>query len=142
MNRYIKVLEEKLPKKCCSYCNHLSLEGPNDDFTYDIKCVLSNSTPLNGDLCENFSPEYTNLNNIDLDTLYLKFLESNIKVDYSSYLKSLHWQIFKEKALNYYDYECTKCGCIESLDVYHINDNFGRETYDDVNVLCESCLKN
>lgn len=142
MNTKIKVLEEKLPKKCCSYCNHLSLEGPNDDFTYDIKCVLSNSTPLNGDSCNDFSPEYTNLNHVDLDTLYLKFLESAIQVDYASYLNSLHWKLFKEKTLDFYDYECSKCGCSDNLNVYHINDNFGRETFDDVNVLCENCLKN
>ena len=142
MNTKIKVLEEKLPKKCCSYCSHLSLEGPNDDFTYDIKCVLSDSTPLNGDLCSNFHPENTNLNHIDLDELYLKFLDASIRVDYSSYLNSLHWKLFKEKALSYYDYECSKCGSNENLNVYHIRDNFGRETFEDVDVLCNNCLKN
>ncbi|MBC6003863.1 hypothetical protein ACQQ2T_11905 [Paraclostridium tenue] len=142
MNTKIKNLEEKLPKKCCSYCKHLSLEGPNKDFTYNIKCIISDDIPLNADLCENFDPENTNFNTSDLDAIYIKFLESNLRVDYNSYLKSLHWQIFKEKALNHYNNQCSKCGCSENLNVYHINKYLGRETYDDVNILCENCLNN
>lgn len=140
MNDKIKALEEKLPKKCCSYCKHLSLEGPNKNFTYDIKCVILDNAPLNAEVCENFDPENTTLNNIDLDTMYIKFLENTIKVDYSTYIKSIHWQVFKEKALNHYENECSNCGCIDNLDVYHINNNFGRETYDDVDILCQNCL--
>ena len=142
MNTKIKNLEEKLPKKCCSYCKHLSLEGPNKDFTYNIKCIIPDDIPLNADLCENFDPENTNFNTSDLDAIYIKFLESNLRVDYNSYLKSLHWQIFKEKALNHYNNQCSKCGCNENLNVYHKNKHLGRETYDDVNILCENCLNN
>lgn len=140
MNAKIKALEAKLPKKSCSDCKHLSLEGPNKDFTYDIKCVILDTAPLAEITCESFDPENTRFNNIDLDNLYVNFLESTLKVNYSTYLKSLHWKVFKEKALNHFENECSKCGCIDNLEVYHINDTFGRETYDDVNVLCQNCL--
>ncbi len=140
MSTKIKVLEEKLPKKSCSYCKHLSLEGPNKDFTYDIKCIMTDLTPVNGDLCENFDPENTKLNSNDLDNLYMKFLESTIQVDYCTYLNSIHWKLFRERALNHYNFECSNCGCSDSLEVYHLNDNFGRESYDDVDVLCQNCL--
>ena len=140
MNTKIKFLEEKLPKKCCSYCKHLSLEGPNKDFTYDIKCIILDKTPIDIDSCENFDPENASINNIDLDNMYIKFLESTLRADYNSYLKSLHWQLFKEKTLDYYGNKCSKCGCSDNLDVYHINKNLGRENYEDVKVICENCL--
>ena len=31
MNIKMKELEESLPKESCSFCSHLSLEGPNQD---------------------------------------------------------------------------------------------------------------
>ena len=34
MKRENKILEDKLPKNCCTFCSHLSLEGPDENFRY------------------------------------------------------------------------------------------------------------
>ena len=39
MNNEVKKLEANLPRNCCS-CTHLSFEGPNENYTYDIKCIM------------------------------------------------------------------------------------------------------
>ena len=140
MNTKIKVLEENLPKKSCAYCKHLSLVGPSENFTYDVKCVILNESPLGEKLCEHFESESTQITSSDLDTLYINFLESLHKIDYSTYLDTIHWKKFKEKVFCPFDDECTICVSNNNLDVYHVNDNFGRETFDDVDVLCNNCL--
>lgn len=139
MNTKIKEIEEKLPKNCCSFCKHLSLEGPDKNFKYEIKCILLNGTPIPGDKCEYFESEYSKLNAQDLDIMYINFLESSLKVDYSVYLKTIYWQLFKEKTLTHYENKCILCTSTENLDVYHKIKNLGRENFEDVEVLCKDC---
>ena len=40
MNKKIKEIEDTLPKDCCSLCTHLTLDGPDEFFKYEIKCVI------------------------------------------------------------------------------------------------------
>lgn len=40
MNKKIKEIEDKLPKDCCSLCSHLTLDGPEWFFKYEIKVSL------------------------------------------------------------------------------------------------------
>ena len=141
MNTKIKEIEEKLPKNCCSFCKHLSLQGPDEKFRYEIKCIMLDSKPVPNNYCEYFEPEYTKLNHSDLDIMYINFLETALRIDYSSYLKTIHWQLFKEKALVHYNNKCSKCGSSENINVYHKLKNLGRESFEDVEVLCQNCLK-
>ncbi len=141
MNIKMKELEESLPKESCSFCSHLSLEGPNQDYKYNIRCVLFDNIPHGKNACEYFSPEYTNLNSRELNNLYNTFLEACIKSKYEDYLNSTHWKLFREKTLDRYDYKCSICSSKENVDVLHLNKNLGRETFDDVIVICENCIK-
>ena len=75
MKRENKILEDKLPKNCCTFCSHLSLEGPDENFRYYIKCIIKNSIPKPSDCCEFFSQEHTHLTTCNLDYLYLDFLD-------------------------------------------------------------------
>ena len=52
----------------------------------------------------------------------------------------MHWILFKDFALNSLGNKCCKCGNEENLDVVHINKNLGRETLNDVAVMCSSCI--
>lgn len=140
MKNKINELERNLPKECCSFCNHLSLDGPDENYKYDIKCIIFNCTPNLQENCQFFEPEYTNLNNYDLDDMYINFLDACLRVSYKDYLKSLHWQLFKEFALREYHCSCSICGSYNDVDVYHINKNFGRETLNDVKVVCKECI--
>ncbi|MCH1959547.1 MULTISPECIES: hypothetical protein [Romboutsia] len=141
MNKSVEKLKEVLPKKCCSYCTHLSLYGPDENYKYNIKCILLDSLPNLYNDCDYFECEYSNLTSFDLDNLYSEYLEACLKVKYKEYLNSIHWQIFKDYALRENDYTCSICGQEHNLDVYHINKNLGRETLEDVAVLCDNCLE-
>lgn len=140
MNNNIEELIENLPKECCSFCTHLSLDGPTDDFEYNIKCVMLDALPTTNQRCSFFEPEYCDLTDDDLNRLYLEFLEACVRVKFDTYLKSTHWKIFKEQALKNNNYTCSICGSKENLDVIHGNKNLGRENLDDVIVACEKCI--
>ena len=137
-----KILEEKLPKNCCTFCSHLSLEGPDENFRYYIKCIIKNHIPNPSDCCEYFTQEHTNLTTCDLDYLYLDFLETSLRIKYEDYLESLYWQLFKENTLKKHNYSCSSCNSSENVDEYHINKKLGRETDEDVIVLCDKCSSN
>ena len=141
MKKENKILEDKLPKNCCTFCSHLSLEGPDENFRYYIKCIIKNTIPNPSDCCECFSQEHTNLTTRDLDYLYLDFLETSLRIKYEDYLDSLYWQLFKENILKKHNYSCSLCNSSEDVGVYHINKKLGRETDDDVMVLCSKCLE-
>ena len=79
MNKKIKEIEDKLPKDCCSLCSHLTLDGPDEFFKYEIKCVLKDCTPNPQDYCEYFEADHNDLTTSDLDNLYLNFLESCLR---------------------------------------------------------------
>lgn len=140
MRNKINELERKLPKECCSFCAHLCLDGPDENYRYDIKCIIFNCSPNINEDCKFFQPEYTNLNNHDLDDMYINFLEACIRISYNDYLKSLHWQLFRDFALKEYNFRCCVCGSYDDVNVYHINKNLGRETLDDIQVVCKECI--
>ena len=140
MNNKIEELKENLPKECCSFCSHLSLEGPNDNYKYNIKCIMLDSLPKSNKYCDYFQPEHSNLTSNDLDDLYSEFLEACVRVNYKDYLNSIHWQIFKDYALNQSNNTCSICGCSNDIQVQHTNKNFGRENLDDVIVACSECV--
>ncbi|WP_394899977.1 HNH endonuclease [Clostridium butyricum] len=73
----------------------------------------------------------------------LKFLR---KMKYTSYLKTEHWKHFRNEAIKYYQGKCQLCGTVEKhsydLHLHHNNyDNRGRETFNDVTLLCSKCHK-
>ncbi len=69
--------------------------------------------------------------------LYLLYL---LSMPYKLYLKTQHWIDFRTKAKSYYKSECQLCGNTSNLHLHHKNYNcLGRETYDDVILLCNKC---
>ncbi len=140
MDNKINELKKNLPKESCSFCRHLSLDGPDENFKYNVKCIIFDTLPKCNNNCEYFEAEYSKLNSYDLDELYIKFLDSCLKSSYYEYKKSMHWILFKDFALNSLGNKCCKCGTEENLDVVHINRNLGRESLDDVAVMCSSCI--
>lgn len=142
MNNELKEIEEKLPKNCCSFCTHLSLQGPDDDFRYDIRCVILDTIPVLGWCCDYFEPEHTQLTTVDLDNLYINFLDSCLRVDYKTYLNSTYWKLFKQNTIKEHDNKCDICGSKENIDVIHLKKNLGRETQNDIMVVCNECIPN
>ena len=140
MDNKINELKNNLPKESCSFCTHLSLDGPDENFKYNIKCVIYDNLPKCSSNCEYFEAEYSNLNSYDLDKLYIKFLDCCLRVPYYEYKKSIHWKLFKDYALNSLGNKCYLCGSEENLEVTHIRKNLGRETLDDVAVMCLNCI--
>ncbi len=140
MNNNLKNIEDILPKNSCSFCSHLTLEGPNENYLYDIKCVLLNNKPKPNQYCEYFEQEHTNLNMNDLDNLYMTFLETCLRIKYDDYLNSIYWKLFREKVLKESNYKCSTCNSSENINVYHINKNLGRESLKDVTVMCDKCF--
>jgi 5-methylcytosine-specific restriction endonuclease McrA len=60
--------------------------------------------------------------------------------NYTLYLQSPQWQLFRQRALAYYNYSCRKCLSSRRLQVHHKNyDRVGRELLSDVEVLCFNC---
>lgn len=142
MDNKINELKRNLPKESCSFCTHLSLEGPDENFKYNIKCVIFDKQPKCDTNCEYFESEYSRLNSYDLDNLYIKFLDSCLRAPFSEYKKSIHWQLFKNYALNNLGNKCCVCGDNKDLDVVHVTKNLGREELEDVVVICPNCVYN
>lgn len=140
MNNEIKNLESILPRNCCAFCTHLSFEGPTENYNYNIKCIILDKEPNPKDYCEYFEPENTKLNTCDLDNLYISFLETCLRISYSDYLNSIYWKLFKERVLSEHNYKCSICGSDKNVDVHHLKKNLGRETLNDVIVMCNECL--
>jgi len=65
------------------------------------------------------------------------------KMPYPKYLKTEHWQHFRKEALKFAEYTCNKCKIKNTtLHVHHLTyENRGRETFNDIMVLCEKCHK-
>ena len=140
MNNEIKNLESILPRNCCAFCTHLSFEGPTENYNYNIKCIMLDKEPNPKDYCEYFEPENTKLNTCDLDNLYISFLETCLRISYSDYVNSIYWKLFKERVLSEHNYKCSICGSDKNVDVHHLKKNLGRETLNDVIVMCNECL--
>jgi len=65
----------------------------------------------------------------------------NLKsLDYQDYLKTNHWKHFVEECKKFFNNKCQICGNKEKLQVHHNNyKNRGRETFNDVVLLCKDC---
>jgi len=72
---------------------------------------------------------------------YSKMIKAFRFMPYEEYLQTEHWLHFKAEALKASGYKCRVCnGNDVLLNVHHNNyDNRGRETFNDVIVLCEGC---
>lgn len=60
---------------------------------------------------------------------------------YKLYLETEHWKHFRAETLKFAQYKCQLCNSKDTeLNVHHKNyDNVGRETFNDVIVLCKLC---
>lgn len=74
---------------------------------------------------------------------YSKVLKQLKSMPYKEYLQTDHWKHFKNEALIFFNRTCKLCGRQEGLHVHHNTyKNRGRETFNDVVLLCSSCHKN
>ena len=74
---------------------------------------------------------------------YEELLETFSKMPYKEYLLTEHWKHFRKEALKFYGYKCQLCNeKNKELCVHHKTyENKGRETFNDITVLCEECHK-
>ncbi|MDQ0496788.1 HNH endonuclease signature motif containing protein [Paenibacillus brasilensis] len=75
---------------------------------------------------------------------YQVFINKLRLMPYQLYLQTEHWKHFREEAIKFYQSKCQLCGNIErqsyNLHLHHNNySNRGRETFNDVILLCASC---
>jgi hypothetical protein len=79
---------------------------------------------------------------IDIDDIYFKYTNGCLDMDYNKYLSTYHWKHFRKEAYKFYNYECSLCKSKDNLNLHHKNyDNLGRETFNDVILLCNKCHK-
>lgn len=78
-----------------------------------------------------------------IDTTYMVAIANMRGMPYKEYLKTAHWQHFRQEALKFYRYACQLCdGKDRQLDVHHRTyENIGCETFNDVTVVCDDCHK-
>lgn len=61
------------------------------------------------------------------------------RMPHELYLQTEHWKHFRAEALKFFR-TCQLCDGYRNLDVYHKNyKNRGRETFNDVTVICHDC---
>lgn len=72
---------------------------------------------------------------------YNKFLDALNNMEYIDYLNTNHWKHFRKEAIKFYNNKCQICGKKEeNLNLHHSNyGNRGRETFNDVTLLCSKC---
>lgn len=64
-------------------------------------------------------------------------------MNYKEYLQTEHWQLKREQALKYFNYECSACGTKFNLNVHHKRyDNLFEEKIEDLAVFCKRCHNN
>ncbi|MFK5970086.1 MAG: HNH endonuclease [Candidatus Marithrix sp.] len=78
------------------------------------------------------------------DDEYKKLLKYHKTLPYAGYLKTKHWKHFRKEAIIFYQNKCQLCGLIEdnsyNLHLHHNSyKNRGRETFNDVILLCSNC---
>lgn len=78
-----------------------------------------------------------------VDTTFLVSIAQMRGMPYGEYLKTRHWQHFRQEALKFFQHKCQLCNDkIKQLDVHHKTyENLGCETFNDVTVLCNDCHK-
>lgn len=74
------------------------------------------------------------------EDIYYKYLNYIKSLPYKDYLQSIHWQHFRKEAIKFFRGECQLCNSNNNLNVHHRTyDNLGRETFNDVILLCGNC---
>jgi hypothetical protein len=64
------------------------------------------------------------------------------QMNYNDYLNTEHWKHFRKETLKFYNNRCVICSSEKNLNVHHKNySNRGRETFNDVIVVCNKCHK-
>lgn len=73
--------------------------------------------------------------------LYSSFIKQLQDIDYIEYLKTEHWKHFRAECYKWSGYRCQLCNEKDiALSVHHKTyENRGRETFNDVIVLCLKC---
>ncbi len=85
--------------------------------------------------------------NIKVDIVFKKKYKNLLKqlrtMTYDEYLKTEHWKHFRDEAMKFADYKCQLCNKNDCKLIVHHNNyqNRGKETFNDVIVLCEECHK-
>jgi len=106
------------------------------DLLYEKRLGQGNNNRLyllKPESCEDYNP---------LKKKRVNSLREKNKAEYRKYLKSEHWQSFREKAINHYGDACCLCGSNEKISVHHLTyKNRGHENINDVTVLCDRCHK-
>jgi hypothetical protein len=70
---------------------------------------------------------------------FVSFILTMNKLQYKEYLNSEHWVNFRKEVYSKRK-RCQKCCSKVKLNIHHITyDNLGKETHDDVLVLCNVC---
>ena len=95
----------------------------------------------------NFERKISNIEQfINEEKNYKNMIKAFKDMDYRTcYLNTEHWKNFKEEALRHFNYKCHKCEIDNidnnvTMDVHHLTYcNIGRETFNDVVVLCREC---
>lgn len=74
---------------------------------------------------------------------YEEYLKVMKFMQYNDYLITEHWLHFKGECLKFYGTKCMVCNSDDSIPYVHHRtyENRGRETFNDVIVLCEKCHK-
>jgi hypothetical protein len=82
---------------------------------------------------------------IDFNSLddYGKLIHYLKSIPYDEYLETEHWKHFRNEALKWAGHKCQLCSKEDTTLVIHHKtyENRGRETFNDVIVLCEDCHK-
>lgn len=87
-------------------------------------------------------PEVTPLPGTNtIEELYRMCINALRSMDYKKYIETEHWQHFRKEVLRHFNTTCQLCGADDTtLDVHHKTYvNRGRETFNDVIVLCRHC---
>lgn len=81
------------------------------------------------------------LENKEVDEMYKELNDKLNKIPYEQYLQTKHWKYFKNQAIYNSHNSCELCG--ESFKTLHVHHrdycSRGRETFNDVIVLCIDC---
>ena len=76
---------------------------------------------------------------VEID-LYTQLIKKFNAMNYADYLNTEHWKHFREQVFMFYGRECQICKSKASLNVHHKTyENKGRETFNDVILLCREC---
>lgn len=77
----------------------------------------------------------------DFSVLYTSVINKLKSMPYDEYLKTEHWKRFSNEAVKFARYRCELCNKDHvRLNVHHKTyENRGRETFNDVIVLCDEC---